>query len=753
MKRKFWKLNSRPAKLAALGLMAAAICGCGSNTQDFVVTNSNQAIVVQVPTGVNLTPDAVTLTLGRTQQYVLNATFATGNPVAVPGASYTSDNPAVVTIDPSTGLATAISVGSTKVRGSITVNGTTFSDDTTVTVTAAAVNSTLLDVLVSNNGATPGNLDLFDRLFAAVRTINGGGNEGIALDALGSGYHNVDSPNNQVNIVTRVAKRGSTGFPLGGTAFAGNFDRSLDLTGINGVAVKGSAMAQKEGLLILASFATSAANARLLVLGTAGESGSLLAQVLLTQRPWDVAYDEPNDRLYVAFTNGTIGVYDSWVASIFPATPTRTISPANLDNAHGIAYDGATDTLVVSDVGAITSGAGAGDDGAIYVIPKASTASGAASAKVISGAATKLGNPVDIDLSNGDLRVAEKANKRLLTFTDILNTPGGNIAPATDVPYDAAESLTSAPQAESLKPDASDVTPTNATVANLLVSTSTAAAATAGRFFRVAPDLSTGSAIFDTVRGTELQSVAVDGQGDAFATSDSGTRVYGRVGTGVRDGGDSSALVRDRQLSSTAGKGLDLADQFGVIIQANNTTTINVVGKNGGFNTNVFTATGTGNAWDVDYDPAGDVLYVAINGTTIDIYDNFLANKTAAPTRTLTVTGATRLHGIVHDAANSRLIVSDLGATVGLGPKDGAIHIINITNSTNGAVTPTTTISGGATNIADPVDIAFDGTFVYTAEKNEDAIRRYNISGTTPTAPEATSFTVDSPESISFILQ
>lgn len=178
-------------------------------------------------------------------------------------------------------------------------------------------------------------------------------------------------------------------------------------------------------------------------------------------RTWDVAYDGIVDRLYAAMTNGSIAVYDNFVTRATVAglggpavNPSRTITPGAVSggvsskrsvNLHGISYNRATNQLVVSDVGSASSD----NDGSLFVIDNASTANdlatGAGAAIVVpsrtlSGAATLLGNPVDVLLrSDGKLYVAEKLNGggQILVFNGILAGGSGNIAPNVHVSTDS----------------------------------------------------------------------------------------------------------------------------------------------------------------------------------------------------------------------------------------------------------------------------------------------------------------------------
>ena len=122
----------------------------------------------------------------------------------------------------------------------------------------------------------------------------------------------------------------------------------------------------------------------------------------------------------------------------------------------------------------------------------------------------------------------------------------------------------------------------------------------------------------------------------------------------------------------------------------------------------------------------------------------------------MNVTGATNLHGIVHDQSNNRILVSDVGAIEGADNDDGAIHVINNADSASGAVSPVLSIVGANTLLEDPVDIAYDGTYVYVAENFGDLVMRFDISGnpsgTQNLAPEAERQSIDGPRSVGFVL-
>ncbi len=168
---------------------------------------------------------------------------------------------------------------------------------------------------------------------------------------------------------------------------------------------------------------------------------------------WDVAYDDGEDRLFVATTNGLVLVYDNIGTSRGAAGPSRTITPTDGTgkisvNLHGIAYDAGRDLLVLTDVGA-ASGEGSASDGQLFTIARASTATGGTAVRYrIAGGASNLGNPVDVALgANGDAYVAEKSNSAVLRFDAVVTETGfSNLAATASATVASAESVTIANQ-------------------------------------------------------------------------------------------------------------------------------------------------------------------------------------------------------------------------------------------------------------------------------------------------------------------
>lgn len=171
---------------------------------------------------------------------------------------------------------------------------------------------------------------------------------------------------------------------------------------------------------------------------------------------WGVLYDEAAQRLWVSTTDGDLLVYDALPERREDFGPDRVIVPT-MDgvkvsaNLHGMSYHPATDSLIVSDVGAATTpehGPAFASDGAILVIPGASLADGPTPVQArIAGSRTWLGNPIDVELAeDGSAYVSEAANHMVLRFTDVLGMSGAqDVDPAGALSLVSPESLLRSP--------------------------------------------------------------------------------------------------------------------------------------------------------------------------------------------------------------------------------------------------------------------------------------------------------------------
>ena len=597
-----------------------------------------------------------------------------------------------------------------------------------------------LNYLLANNGSeNAGTVDTVNQSGAVSKSFSTGANEGIAIDPSGDLVQAADLTDNAIRTICRINQR------VAGGEYSSQYDREITGTTTGLANPKGIALAEDAGYV----FGANLNELNISVFGTAAAGDvAPVATTTLSVKPWDLTYDEAKDRLFIALTDGTIAVYDDYMANGFTASAAdRTITPSNSEgtkisvNAHGIAYDRASDRLVVSDVGDAASAT----DGAIFVISSASTADGGTQVdRHIYGPESMLGNPVDIILSGTELRVAEKSNDAVLVYSNIFASGSGDIAPdfvsSTSKPESLAEIHTMATH-----PDVSDTTDVNTVRAVAGSSNST-------NISRFTTNLSAVTATFTGV--TTIESVTFDIEGDAYATygdeTDGGIAVLNRVSK-YRDSG-SLDTSRDRQITGAATllvnpKGLDVDSHQGAIFVAD-------IGTNAARTETgvlIYSTCAAGNAaplmglypsggatpWDVDYDAETDKAFLALTNGTIAVFDNVMKKLDQGVTTVMTedrlitpansgvpVAAPTNMHGIDYDPVTDSLIVSDVGSAAVA--DDGKIYVIAAASSASGQTDVQVNIAGAATELGNPVDIMYDGKNLYVAEKSNGKILRFD---------------------------
>ena len=131
--------------------------------------------------------------------------------------------------------------------------------------------------------------------------------------------------------------------------------------------------------------------------------------------------------------------------------------------------------------------------------------------------------------------------------------------------------------------------------------------------------------------------------------------------------------------------------------------------------------------WGITFN--GNDLYAVVDATNeLAVFTNFLSNTTdttISATKRIVIEGIVRTHGITYDAGSDVLIMTDI-ALASNGQDDGGFHIIeNFTNKLNStsnggtlALTSQVRVSGSATLLGNPVDVAYDteSQTVYIAE-------------------------------------
>lgn len=622
--------------------------------------------------------------------------------------------------------------------------------------------------LIANNGTDNSNtVDLVNQNATALKRFTGLNNQGVQLDPLGNLIQAGDSSNGSLKTVCQVAMRPN------GAVFDPTVDRELTGAATGLVNPKGIAYSKQRGLVLIAD-----QNAMQITVYGAAAAGNAapLASTTTEAMPWDLFYDEINDSLYVALTNGVLSVYDNYVASNFAAMPSRNITPVDENgmqlsvNLHGIAYDRVSDKMVLSDVGSATDAT----DGSLYVLNNISVADGEVTpARVIRGPATRLGNPVDIVLSGSELRVAEKANDAILVFADILSGPGGDVAPDLETTAIKPESLV---QLTAAKQDA-DISElaTTTTLLGVAVSSNPAAAgASTGQISRLNAPLTSELSQYNAMQ--TIESVTFDIAGDSYTTFDSATGggivISNRVAS--QRNGEQYSSAQDRIISGSntglvSPKGLDVDSAHGLIFVAeNNAATPGIL---------IYSTCTSGDAaplltlntapalpWDVDYDPSSDKAFVALTNGTVAVFDQvrskWLAGNSIidAADRVITpaiggvaISAPANLHGIDYDFASDALIVSDVGSAADA--TDGKLYVLNNAGMATGLTNVAVNISGANSALGNPVDIMYSGQHLYVAEKANNLVLRFDNILNSPGGNIAAdaSFAYPAPESVAII--
>jgi hypothetical protein len=126
--------------------------------------------------------------------------------------------------------------------------------------------------------------------------------------------------------------------------------------------------------------------------------------------------------------------------------------------------------------------------------------------------------------------------------------------------------------------------------------------------------------------------------------------------------------------------------------------------------------------WGIRF--VGSSLYAVVDmSDSVAIFENFLQNTVAdtlMPTRYINVEGLVRTHGLVYDAEDDVMILTDIGDASD--DSDGALYIIRDFMSFTGTTVTSsdyTVISGSNTNLGNPVDVAYDEATdrIYVAER------------------------------------
>ena len=326
-----------------------------------------------------------------------------------------------------------------------------------------------------NDGMNPGSVLFYSPDLATFdRTLATGANEGIDFDADGTLYQNADADSfTGIRAFDDVASRADNdGF--------GDGDDTIGAAAGKGLRVVSSADGD---VLASCDVTDDAAPLKLFAIDGAADADPVATFDLGGAKCWDTFHSAEDDRLYVALTDGRLGIFDDFAdeygddeedtdtdgtdtedtdtdGTDTDGTDTentdgtgdndgaldRIVTPVDASgttlstNLHGVYVEG--DSVLVSDVGATTMGPNS--DGLLFTFTDDGTLDGNVETTSIGGPATMLGNPVDVVLLDGNAIVAEKTNDLVLVFEGVADLMG-DVMPDYSLPFVKPESVEIAP--------------------------------------------------------------------------------------------------------------------------------------------------------------------------------------------------------------------------------------------------------------------------------------------------------------------
>lgn len=229
---------------------------------------------------------------------------------------------------------------------------------------------------------------------------------------------------------------------------------------------------------------------------------------------------------------------------------------------------------------------------------------------------------------------------------------------------------------------------------------------------------------------TSIESIDYATNGTAYLTFDAADGAGGVVALGT-DMSMSQPLI-GASTRLMAPKGLEVIDSMGILLVANF----------GGSNILIFPMDATGDVrpariigtggadgsvWDVIYDETTDTLFAAGTAGDVFVYDAFSQDMGGlSPDRVISPSNAAgekasiNLHALDYVVDMDTLIISDVGAADDA--TDGHLYAIENASMASGNTPVSLHILGPESMLGNPVDLVWDGSGVYVAEKANDVI-------------------------------
>lgn len=487
------------------------------------------------------------------------------------------------------------------------------------------------------------------------------------------------------------------------TSLTPSFSSTVDLESPRELAVNGSTYVVSDN-----------GSNKFFVYKKSGESFSLINTVQIPFAVWGITF-KGKDLYAVVDKSGDLAVFYNFEANAIDGVlmPSKKVTIEGIVRTHGITYSGSKDVMVLTDIG---DAANTTDDGGFQIISDFSSKFDALSDGAVlplsmqvrvAGSSTSMGNPIDVayDSETNVVYIAEIGNEKVLGFSNFQN--GGDIAPSFVKALPAPSSLYFS----------SDETDGDIGTETLTMRTELYATTTASGAIKVYD----GNGYLVKTVNTESASsegIYYEAMNDAVIQASRSNLNLGYYSnfSGIMDGADIAA-----DFSSTS----DLVSPREIAVKGNRV----VVSDNGENKFYVYCYSGTSfilvntftvncNLWGITF-KGDDLLAVADKSGNLSIFTNFLTANTAdgviAADKTITIEGIVRTHGIDYSAADDVLVMTDIGDAANTSD-DGAFQIIQgfsakldaLGNGGTLALADQTRVSGAATLMGNPIDVAYD---------------------------------------------
>ena len=268
---------------------------------------------------------------------------------------------------------------------------------------------------------------------------------------------------------------------------------------------------------------------------------------------------------------------------------------------------------------------------------------------------------------------------------------------------------------------------------------------------------------------SSVQSIDFTSEGTAYVTFDAADGAGGVTAlsglTGMMDDDmmmvDMMESIMGPNTGLTSPKGIEIIESLGLILVANfgegNIKAFSMDDSGDVLPAQVIGLGDVeGSVWDILYVAETDTLYAAGTAGDILAYDDFSnAMGDMGPSRVIAPSNGDlekvtiNLHALVYVADQDTLIVSDVGAADDA--TDGHLYAVPGISTADGNTTVSLHILGPDSMLGNPVDLVWDGSGLYVAEKANDAILYFanllDMGGMMDTSPSNV-IDVTKPESL-----